>query len=113
MTLLERWRHNPFYVLGLTPDTTRPEIERSAQRLLAELAIGRETAKYYTTPLGAVARTEQAVREALAELRDPARRAAHEVWARTEVSVTPTPSFPPFPWSAALRCLGLGSEKQG
>jgi hypothetical protein len=73
---------NPFLVLDIAPAATAAEIERQGQRLLAELAAGLEGARRYTTPVGARQRTPELIRAAVAELRDPARRLAHEWWAR-------------------------------
>jgi len=73
---------NPFFVLGIGPAAPAREVERQGQRLLAELAAGVEAARAYPTPLGTRERTPELVRAAIAELRDPARRLAHEWWAR-------------------------------
>ena len=73
---------NPFYVLGLTPDCSRLELEREGQKLLGMLEIGLSAARHYWTPLGEMERTSHKVREAMAELRDPERRLRHELWAR-------------------------------
>jgi len=73
---------NPFLVLGVAPASDIGEIERQAQRLLAELAAGLDGARRYMTPFGARERTPELVRAAIAELRDPARRLEHEWWAR-------------------------------
>jgi hypothetical protein len=73
---------NPFLVLGVEPTAAAAEIERQGQRLLAELAAGLPGARRYATALGTRERTPELVRSAIAELRDPARRLAHEWWAR-------------------------------
>lgn len=73
---------NPFYVLGLDVEAGRAEIEREGQKLLGMLALGLSGAQSYATPLGPARRTPEAVREAMAELRDPERRLMHELWAR-------------------------------
>jgi hypothetical protein len=73
---------NPFLVLAVAPAAEIGDIERQAQRLLAELAAGLEGSRRYATPFGARERTPELVRAALAELRDPARRLTHEWWAR-------------------------------
>jgi len=80
--LLRERLANPFLVLDVAPSASVAEIERQGQRLLAELAAGLDGARRYTTPSGARARTPEMVRSAIAELRDPARRLAHEWWAR-------------------------------
>jgi hypothetical protein len=77
---LHRHLANPFLVLALTPTARREEIEREGAKLLAMLAAGLADAATYATPLGPRERTPELVRVALAELRDPARRLAHEWW---------------------------------
>ncbi len=89
-TPLEDLAANPFFVLGLTPEASPLEIERQGQKLLAMLRVGLETATSYPTPFGDHPRTEEAVRQALATLRDPARRHEAEVWFDV-----PTPGPPP------------------
>ncbi|MFN0252598.1 MAG: hypothetical protein ACKV2T_37325 [Kofleriaceae bacterium] len=73
---------NPFFVLGLAPDTSRIELEREAQKLLGMLELGFADAKMYRTPVGPRARTPELVRAAVAALRDPYRRLVAELWAR-------------------------------
>jgi hypothetical protein len=73
---------NPFFVLELSPDADRDALERQGERLLSMLAAGLSDAKRYPTPLGPRARSAEAVRTALAELRDPDKRLVHEWWAR-------------------------------
>lgn len=73
---------NPFFVLAVAPDAPVAEIERQGQRLLSELAAGLDGARRYPTPFGPRERTPELVRVAIAELRDPVRRLAHEWWAR-------------------------------
>jgi hypothetical protein len=85
MALRDRFVENAFFVLGLGRDASRAEVERTGQRLLAELTIGREATLHYDTPLGPQRRTPDRVRQALAELRDPARRILHEAWAQVPV----------------------------
>lgn len=80
---------NPFLVLGVEPSAPAAEIERQGQRLLAELAAGLDGARRYATPLGGRERTPELVRSAIAELRDPARRLAHEWWARGLAAAQP------------------------
>jgi hypothetical protein len=99
---------NPFFVLELPPTATRAEIERTGQRLLAELSLERESSRAYRTPVGRMERTPDAVRTAVAELRDPARRLEHEVWAA--VPLRDAPDDDPeeiFPWSNAESVFGL------
>ena len=73
---------NPFFVLGLSPDASRIEIEREAQKLLGMLELEFPHAKIYSTPLGDQHRTPEAVRAAVAALRDPYQRLVAELWAR-------------------------------
>src|SRR5580698_9113922 len=73
---------NPFFVLGLACDATRLEIEREAQKLLGMLELGFAAAQTYATPLGPRTRTSEAVRAAVAALRDPQQRLVAELWAR-------------------------------
>jgi hypothetical protein len=77
-----RLEENPFFVLGISPDASRIEIEREAQKLLGMLELGFAEASTYATPLGARPRTAEAVRAAVAALRDPYRRLLAELWAR-------------------------------
>lgn len=80
--LLRRRLANPFLVLELSPAASRDELERQGAKLLALLAAGLPGAGSYPTPLGPQERTPETVRAALAELRDPDRRLAHEQWVR-------------------------------
>ena len=73
---------NPFFVLGVSPDASRIEIEREAQKLLGMLELGFADAKTYATPLGPQPRTPESVRAAVAALRDPYQRLVAELWAR-------------------------------
>jgi hypothetical protein len=79
---LARHLENPFLVLELAPEASRDELERQGAKLLALLAAGIAGATTYRTPLGPRERTAEAIRAALAELRDPRKRAVHEWWAR-------------------------------
>jgi hypothetical protein len=101
MSARGRLRENPFFVLGVSTEASRAEIERAAQRLLGELAVGREAARFYATPLGRAERTEETVRRAAAELRDPLRRLAHEPWAALPV----TSSAPEAPAAGASEAV--------
>jgi hypothetical protein len=77
-----RITENPFFVLGLSPDASRIELEREAQELLGMLELGFVGAQSYATPLGPRPRTAEAVRAAVAALRDPYTRLVAELWAR-------------------------------
>ncbi len=108
-----RWQENPFYVLGLPPDAARSDVERAAQKLLAELAIGRAGARTYATPLGPMERTEERVRAAVAELRDPQKRLAHEIWAAAPVADAPPDEGRAVPWAECARAFGFRSLRSG
>src|SRR5277367_2097389 len=94
---VEKIRDNPFYVLGLPPSATRAEIEREGQKLLGMLELKLASSARYATPVGPGERTADKVRRALAELRDPERRLAHELWARLDPAAMPaaTAAEPP------------------
>jgi hypothetical protein len=85
---------NPFFVLGLSPDASRIEIEREAQKLLGMLELDFADARSYPTPLGPQPRTPEAVRAAVAALRDPYRRLVAELWARNAPPPRPAPPAP-------------------
>ena len=86
---------NPFFVLGLTTEASRIEVEREAQKLLGMLELGFVEAATYATPLGPRLRTAEMVRAAVAALRDPYRRLVAELWARHAPPARPEP--PPRP----------------
>jgi hypothetical protein len=111
--LRRRVADNPFYVLGLRPSCSRAEAEREGAKLLGMLELGLANATSYPTPLGLQPRTPEKVREAMAELREPARRLRHELWARAEPILPQPPdplpgAEPPPAWEAALADLGWG-----
>ncbi|HEU4734539.1 MAG TPA: hypothetical protein VFT22_41900 [Kofleriaceae bacterium] len=83
---------NPFFVLGVSAEASRIEIEREAQKLLGMLELGFAEARTYATPLGPRERTAEMVRAAVAALRDPSRRLVAELWAR---HAPPAPAEPP------------------
>ncbi len=98
---------NPFFVLGVTAEASRIEVEREAQKLLGMLELGFAEARMYATPLGPRERTAEMVRAAVAALRDPYRRLVAELWAR---HAPPSPERagapacePPEPASPGLR----------
>ncbi|MCC6551562.1 MAG: hypothetical protein IT372_00895 [Polyangiaceae bacterium] len=128
---LGRIRDNPFYVLGLRPSAGRMEIEREGQKLLGMLELRIASAATYPTPVGPGARTPEKVREAMALLRDPERRLAHEVWARLDPAHEPAPAMddeleelaaaaargpredPLAPWPEAMIALGWLGGRAG
>ena len=68
---------NPFRLLGLPPQASPRDIEREGEKLLGLIAAGLDEPQQMA-PLGPRARTAEQVRWAVAELRDPHRRALHE-----------------------------------
>jgi len=102
--MTEPVRDNPFFVLGVAPDASRIEIEREAQKLLGMLELGFADAQTYRTPLGPQPRTAEAVRAAVAALRDPYRRLVAELWAR---HAPPSVAAAPGPAEAAPAHPGL------
>ena len=56
---------NPFFVLGLSADASRIEIEREAQKLLGMLELGFAEVLAYATPLGPQPRTPEADRKSV------------------------------------------------
>jgi hypothetical protein len=66
---------NPFYILEVNPDASPGEIERQGRKLLGLFEVGSKKAGTYTCPLGTFERDQTMVREAMAALRDPKRRA--------------------------------------
>jgi hypothetical protein len=96
---------NPFFVLGLSVDASRIEVEREAQKLLGMLELGFVAMRTYQTPLGPRERTPELVRAAVAQLRDPYRRLVAELWARhapSEIAAAPA-APPPDPARPGLR----------
>lgn len=73
---------NPFGVLELAPGASRAEIERAGQRLLGMLSAGLDGASRHASALGPRKRTVDAVRRAVADLREPELRLRAELWAR-------------------------------
>jgi hypothetical protein len=105
---LAAWRGNPFFLLEVDPQASRTEVERAGQRLIALLAVGSASAARYDTPLGEATRDADAVRQALATLRDPDERAIQELWAQV---IAPSREqacneSAAQPWEAARRALG-------
>lgn len=101
---------NPFFVLGLSPDASRIEIEREAQKLLGMLELDFIDAKSYATPVGPQMRTPEAVRAAVATLRDPYKRLVAELWARHAPSHRAAPALEagPVAHPGLRRRLGWG-----
>jgi hypothetical protein len=109
VSLLDWWRKNPWFVLGLDPDAPRMEVERTGQKLLALLAVGSTSAGECDTPFGKTERDEDAVRQALGLLRDPDQRVLCELWARvTDIDDQDTADHPE-PWTEAPAAIGWGA----
>ncbi len=112
--LFERIAENPFYVLGVSPTASRTELEREGNKLLSMLQLGLKESKVYRSPVGEHLRTEEAVRAAMAELRDPKRRLVHELLASLPTSVTvpkPVESKDSVKWARAPVVFGYGPER--
>src|SRR5688572_23964871 len=100
---------NPFFVLGLSADASRIELEREAQKLLGMLELGFAAAQTYATRLGPQPRTPEAVRAAVAALRDPYQRLVAELWARhapPAIEAAPARSADDPPSPVTRRALG-------
>jgi hypothetical protein len=96
---------NPFYVLDVSVNATRTEVERAGQRWLAQLGVGAQAAQFYRTPLGEFERTPDLVRQSLAELRDPGTRLTYEIWRSEFDAAAVTPSMR-TDYEEALRVIG-------
>ena len=104
---LAAWRRNPFFILGVSPEASRVDVERAGQRLLALLEVGATSAQSYDTPLGKATRDADGVRQALAQLRDPDDRVVHELWARLGAVVPRERNDNQAgPWDEAVRAFG-------
>ncbi|HEY4175734.1 MAG TPA: hypothetical protein VGM90_02820 [Kofleriaceae bacterium] len=101
---------NPFFVLGLKPDTSRIELEREAQKLLGMLELGFAEARLYSTPVGPRERTPELVRAAVAALRDPYRRLVAELWARHAPPMRAADDPRDDPDEEAAQLIGLRRE---
>jgi len=113
-----RFLDNPFHVLGLPKTATRAEVEREGQKLLGMLELELASARNYTTPVGPAERDDAAVRQAMAELRDPDKRLLHELWAWSAPDVEAdgasvedtSPRSAGGRWPEARRVLGFGAR---
>ena len=82
---------NAFFVLGISTEASRIEVERESQKLLGMLELGFAEVQSYATPLGPQPRTAELVRAAVAALRDPYQRLVAELWARHAPAATAAP----------------------
>lgn len=85
---------SPYYVLELSPEASTAEMERQGQKLLGLLELDAARAKTYACPLGTFPRDATMVREALAALRDPERRANEACLVRFLVREPTAPERP-------------------
>jgi hypothetical protein len=114
--LFQRIAENPFYVLGVATTATRTELEREGNKLLSMLQLELKESKTYRSPVGEHPRTAEAVRAAMAELRDPKRRLVHELLASLPVTVSvptaPDVSKDQVKWPRAPVVFGYGPERE-
>ena len=114
--LFERIAENPFYVLSVATTATRTDIEREGSKLLSMLQLGLKESKVYRSPVGEHPRTEEAVRAAMAELRDPKRRLVHELLAAlpatTALPDDKSSSPAELKWPRAPLVFGYGPERK-
>jgi hypothetical protein len=104
---LADWRSNPFFVLDVSLQASRTEVERAGQKLLGLLALGAAGADRYDTPFGPATRDADAVRRALATLRDPNERVIQELWAQVATGVDGKPDTPAAgAWEEAAHAIG-------
>ena len=104
---LAAWRGNPFFVLGVSTQASRAEVERAGQKLLGLLALGSASARHYDTPFGPATRDADSVRQALATLRDPNERVVHELLANIAPGAAGKHTDQPgAAWKGAERALG-------
>jgi hypothetical protein len=68
-------RDNPYFVLEVSTEATPGEIEREGRKILGLIEVGAMRGSEYTCPLGTFPRDATMVREAIAALHDPNRRA--------------------------------------
>lgn len=115
-TLFERIAENPFYVLGLGTTVSRTDVEREGAKLLSMLQLDLKESKTYRSPVGEHPRTAEAVRAAMAELRDPKRRLVHELLASLPVTArvpaTTGSGKSEVKWPRAPLVFGYGPERE-
>jgi hypothetical protein len=111
---LAAWRGNPFFVLGVSTQASRTEVERAGQKLLGLLALGSASAKVYDTPFGPAARDADNVRQALSTLRDPHKRVIQELLANVAQGVSGNRTEPSGgAWKAAEGAIGWTGKWPG
>ncbi|MEM9553585.1 MAG: hypothetical protein AAGC60_04950 [Acidobacteriota bacterium] len=104
---MTRWiTENPFFVLELPVDCRAVDIERQGQKLLGMLELELAAAASYPTPCGPQPRTDEGVRHAMAELREPRRRLVHELWAGAAVPPPESEADSASGWPEAFTATG-------
>ncbi len=104
---------SPFYILELSPAATPGEIERQGRKLLGLFEVGAKKARAYTCPLGTFERDETMIREAMAALRDPKRRAREAFLASMLTGVDPAEVKPAQEIDAPLEDAFLAGDYRG
>ncbi len=77
---------NPYFVLEIDANATPGEAERAGRKLLGLLEVGSKKTATYTCSFGTFDRDATMIREAMAELRDPKKRARHSLLASLVVA---------------------------
>src|SRR5262249_21505241 len=102
-----RWRENPFFILGIAPDTGELEAERVGRKLLGQLELGLSSVRIAETPLGPLERTPELVRQALADVHDLRRRDLLALLASLPAAqVEGAAPELQAPWAEAMQALG-------
>jgi hypothetical protein len=97
--------NNPFWVLELPATAAAMDIERAGKKWLALLEVGSPAALHYPTPSGPRPRSAEAVREAMAALRQPRLRVQAQAWLEWHALLEVPNHTPRFPELMALRTL--------
>jgi curved DNA-binding protein CbpA len=82
---------NPYFVLEIAATATPGEAERAGRKLLGLLEVGSEKTASYKCSFGTFDRDATMIREAMAELRDPKKRARHSLLASLVIADASTP----------------------
>ncbi len=107
----QRFAENPFFVLGLPTSASLADVERTSQKLVAQLTIGAESAKTYASPFGLQQRDESKVRAAAAALRSPQQRLLCELWAEDAALKRTEPQREPLPVALDAIRWRLGGQR--
>ena len=87
--MVELFTRNPFALLELSPGATNQEIERQGKKILGMLELKIQEGGHYSTPYSIEKRDASDVRQAMAELRTPARYHFHSFWFLERTSDSP------------------------